>query len=66
MPPKPKPTLEETTQIAKQEKKQKLQQALDAFKDGMALMKGAGSKKELADAVELFSTAIALRPNVFR
>lgn len=48
------------------EKKQRLQQALDSFKTGMTLIKGAATRKELQDGIDAVSIAISLRPNVFR
>jgi hypothetical protein len=63
MPPKP---LRGEEVVASQEKKAKLQQALACFKEGMKLIKGAVSRKELQDGVDQLSLAISLRPSVFR
>ena len=65
MPPKSRSVADAMMEL-KQQKKQKLQQAMDSFKTGVELIKNATSRKDLQSGVDYMTTAITLRPNVFR
>ncbi len=49
--------------MAKKEKKIKLQQSLDSFKSGYALVRAAASRQDLEKGIELLNSAISSRPN---
>jgi hypothetical protein len=49
---------------AKKEKKIKLQQSLDSFKTGYAIVRSATSRKDVLAGIEFISAAISTRPNV--
>ena len=50
--------------MAKKEKKIKLQQSLNSFKSGYALVRSAASRSDLEKGIELLNAAISSRPNV--
>ncbi len=55
-------TKKEQALLAKRETKLKLQQSLDSFKQGQALVRSAASRADLEHGIQLLTLAISSRP----